>query len=385
MITLFWLSVTTIIWVYAGYPLVLWFVARYLRTKSVGRDDIKPWVTLIISAYNEEQVIRQKLKNSLALEYPHQLMDFVVVSDCSDDATDCIVAEFEPMGVRLMRMARRSGKTAGLNHAVTRAYGEIVIFSDANAMYHPKAVKHLVRNFADRTVGCVTGESRYNVEEGSGSSESENLYWRYELALKKLESQIGSLVGGDGAIYAIRKDLFQPMKPSDLSDFVNPLQITAQGYRNVYEPYAVSYEKAGDTFEKEFRRKVRIVNRAWRGLWQVRTVLNVFRYGFFSVQVISHKLLRWLVGLFMILALLANAFLLVDSLFYLATGLLQVLFYALAAIGWSLSKRASMPRLFYVPYYFCLINFAALRGVVDYFISENDYTTWQTVRNEGGS
>lgn len=382
MVFVFWLCVSLIIWVYAGYPLLLWVRNRLAPAAPIDRRAIEPEVTLLISAYNEAGVIRRKLDNSLALDYPPGKLEIIVISDCSDDGTDALVRGYEARGVRLLRLPTRSGKTAGLNVALPLARGEIVIFSDANAMYHRNTVRRMVRNFADARVGCVTGESRYNVMDGSQSSASENLYWRYELALKKMESNVGSLVGGDGAIYAIRKRLFKPMQPSDLSDFVNPLQITAQGYRNVYEPEAISYEDAGDTFAKEFQRKVRIVNRAWRGLWRVAAVLNPLRFGFFTVQVFSHKLLRWLIPVFMAGALLSNAFLLTVAPFYLVTGAGQALFYVLALLGWLQSQRPAMPRAIYVPFYFCLVNYASLLGILNYYRGQS-FTMWQTVREPG--
>lgn len=193
-----------------------------------------------------------------------------------------------------------------------------------------------------------------------------------------MESSIGSLVGGDGAIYAIRKSLYRPLQAADLSDFVNPMQISLQGYRNVYEPEAISFENGADTFEQEFRRKIRIVARAWRGLLRVRAVLNPFRFGFFTVQVLSHKLLRWLIPVFMLGALCANIFLL-HSPFYFLTAAAQASFYVLAAIGWLQSRRPEIARVFYVPYYFCLVNYASLLGILSYYRGQS-FTTWQTVR-----
>jgi cellulose synthase/poly-beta-1,6-N-acetylglucosamine synthase-like glycosyltransferase len=340
-------------------------------------------MALIVSAYNEANVIRQKIENSLALDYPRDRLEVIVISDCSDDETDCIVKEYEDRGVRLIRMAERGGKTVGLNFAVPQARGEIVIFSDANALYHPQTARRLASNFADPAVGCVTGESRYQVDENAAdSTASENLYWRYELALKRMESAVSSLVGGDGAIYAIRKALFRPMRPEDLSDFVNPLQIAAQGYRNVYEPEAISFEGGAESFEKEFRRKVRIVNRAWRGLWRVRQVLNPFRFGFFTLQVISHKLLRWLVPVFLTGAFLANLFLLNSGKFYQALFALQISFYVLAIIGRLQSHRPAISKLFYVPYYFCLVNYASLLGIISNYRGQK-FAVWNTVRERG--
>jgi len=381
MVVFFSLCVALILWVYAGYPLFLLLVTHLSNGKPVRRNPIAPSVTLIISAYNEGQVIRKKLENSLALDYPRERLEVLVVSDCSDDNTDALVKAYANRGVRLLRMKKRGGKTAGLNVAVPQARGDIVIFSDANALYHRLAVRNIVRNFADPQVGCVTGESRYNIDEDAAdSTASEDLYWRYELALKKMESKIDSLVGGDGAIYAIRKSLFRPMRPEDLSDFVNPLQIVAQGFRNVYEPEAVSFEGGAESFEKEFRRKVRIVNRAWRGLWRVRQVLNPFRFGFYAVQVISHKLLRWLIPVFMAGAFFANFSLLNFGLLHRIIFALQITFYVLAIIGWLQSHRPSISKLFYVPYYFCLVNYASLLGIISNYRGQK-FAVWNTVRD----
>ena len=378
---LFWTSVFLILYVYAGYPLLLVLIKKMRGEKPVRRAGIEPEVTLIISAYNEEHVIVKKLDNSLALDYPRDKLEIMVISDCSSDGTDRVVESYRDRGVKLLRMPRRGGKTVGLNAAIPQARGEIVIFSDANAMYDRAVIRKMVRNFADPEVGVVTGESRYEVDEDDKSTDSENLYWRYELALKRLESGLGSLVGGDGAIYAIRRKLYVPLQPSDLSDFVNPLQIVAQGYRNVYEDEAFSYEKGGESFDKEFRRKVRIVNRAWRGLMSVRRVLNPFRFGFFALQAISHKLLRWLVPVFMAAAFVSNAALLNESSFYQVIFGLQVSFYLFALIGLLQRERERIGRLFYVPYYFCLVNWASFQGILENYRGQT-YTVWSTVREK---
>jgi cellulose synthase/poly-beta-1,6-N-acetylglucosamine synthase-like glycosyltransferase len=384
MILIFALCVALMLWVYIGYPLFLLLLSRLTKGEPVQLAPITPPVTLIISAYNEGEIIRAKIKNSLALDYPAELLEVIVVSDCSDDDTEAIAGEYANRGVRLLCLEKRSGKTAGLNVAVPKARGEIIIFSDANAMYHRMAVRHLVRNFADPTVGCVTGESRYEVDANAAdSTASENLYWRYELALKKLETKTGSLVGGDGAIYAIRKALFRPMRPEDLSDFVNPLQIVAQGYRNVYEAEAFSFERGAESFEKEFGRKVRIINRAWRGLWRVRQVLNPFRFGFYTVQVLSHKLLRWLIPVFMAGAFGANFFVLNFGKLHQIVFAVQIAFYVLAFIGWLQSRRPAISRLFYVPYYFCLVNYASLLGIISNYRGQK-FAVWNTVREGVG-
>lgn len=382
LIVLFWMSAVLLVYVYAAYPVVLTLLVRLKGAKAVRRDEeIRPLVTLIISAFNEESVIDAKLRNSLQLDYPPDRFEILVVSDCSTDRTDEIVAGYAGNQVRLLSMPERSGKTVGLNHAVHRASGEILVFSDANAHYQRDAIINLVRNFGDPRVGAVTGESRYWIGEGDYSTESENAYWRYELALKKLESQLGSLVGGDGAIYSIRKALYVDLDPADLSDFVNPLQIVRQGYRNVYEPRAICHEGGAESFAGEFRRKVRIVNRACRAAWKMRALLNPIRHGAFALQFLSHKVLRWMAPIFMLLLLASNLLLALYSPFFAITLVLQFVFYALALIGWRVSSRPAQHMAFYIPYYFCAVNLASLVGMIE-ALRGRRYTTWNSSRRE---
>ena len=382
LLVLYGVSALALAYVYAGYPTLLALAVRLVGPREVRRDEqIRPGVTLIISAFNEEAIIDGKLRNSLELHYPRELLEILVVSDCSSDRTDEIVAAVSSDQVRLLRMMERGGKTAGLNEAVRHARGEILVFSDANAHYDRHAIARMVRNFADPGVGAVTGESRYWIGEGDFSTESENAYWRYELALKKLESRLGSLVGGDGAIYAIRKSLYVDLDPADLSDFVNPLQIVRQGYRNVYEPEAICYEGGAEGFAAEFRRKVRIVNRACRAAWKMRDLANPFRHGAFALQFLSHKVLRWLAPVFMVLLFAANVLLAGQSTFFAVTLGLQLAFYALALIGWRLSGASKQHLVFYIPYYFCAINMASLVGIIE-ALRGRRYTVWNVSRRE---
>jgi len=376
----FWVLAATVVYVYAGYPLLLICLRVLLPRKPVQAGSVEPHVTLVISAYNEAAVIENKLSNSLDLDYPRDRLDVLVVSDASDDGTDEIVAGFADRGVRLIRMPERGGKTLGLNEAVKNALGEIVVFSDANALYRRDAIRMLVRNFADPAVGAVIGESTYSAATND-SEQSESSYWRYETAIKRLESDLGSVVGGDGAIYAIRKSCYWPMPADALSDFVNPLQIVQQGYRCVYEPAAVSVEEAAGSFDKEFRRKVRIVNRAWRAMVRLRHLLNPFRYGLFSLQLLSHKVLRWLVPVFLLALLAVNVALARTQALYAAALGLQIAFYLLAAVGYSLRHSGRMPFFVSIPFYFCLVNVASLRGVIDAYRGRS-YTIWTPARTD---
>jgi len=362
--TLFWLSLGTIFYVYFGYPIVLFLLGIVLPGKTVKKDEIHPSVTLIISVYNEEATLHAKLQNTLALDYPREQLEVLVVSDASSDQSDEIAKSYENQGIKLLRQARRGGKTLGLNKALQHASGDIVLFSDANAMYQPDLVKKIVRNFADSKVGYVTGESRYKTSETSSVSVMENLYWTYEIAMKKLESRLGSMVGADGAVYAIRKDLYEPLQSTDINDFVNPLQIIAKGYRGIYEPEAICYEETASSFRGEFRRRVRIVSRSWRGLFRVSELLNPFRYGAFSIALISHKLLRWLIPFAMTAAFISNILLYQESMLYQAVLAGQLLFLSLALIGGLFSILNWHVKLALAPYYICLANLASLLGVL---------------------
>ena len=374
---IFWSLVLLVAYVYAGYPLLLKGLAA-VRARPVAKGATTPAVTLIISAFNERDVIAQKIDNSLALDYPPEHLDILVVSDASDDGTDEIVEGYAEQGVRLLRMPERGGKTVGLNAAAEAAASDVLVFSDANAMYRPDAIRALVANFADPEVGAVVGESTYS-DSANDAEKSESAYWKYETAIKRLETRIGSVVGGDGAIYAIRKEYYRPMVADALSDFVNPLQIVAQGKRCVYEPAAVSIEEAAGSYDKEFRRKVRIVNRAWRATMSMKALLNPIRFGQFAWMLISHKLLRWLVPVFLAGILMLNIALSGRHAVFAVTMAAQVLFYGLAALGALLRKRYGLTMALYVPYYFSLVSVASLLGIFEAYQGKT-YTTWSTAR-----
>jgi cellulose synthase/poly-beta-1,6-N-acetylglucosamine synthase-like glycosyltransferase len=380
----FWAMAGLVLYVYAGYPLLLALIRMLGGAKPVAKGDDRPPVTLIISAYNEAGIIGEKIANSLALEYPTDRLQVLVVSDASTDGTDDIVRASSNPNVSLLRMPARSGKTIGLNEAVPAARGDIIVFSDANAMYGHAAIAALVRNFSDPTVGAVVGESTY-APSNAAVDEHESLYWRYEVAIKRLESALGSVVGGDGAIYAIRKHLYRPMSADALSDFLNPMQVVYHGYRCVYEPEARSVERGAGDFSREFHRKVRIVNRAWRTMMSLKALLNPLRFGFFSIEVISHKLLRWLVPLFLLLVLAINIAVLDEGTTYFVILTIQLILYGSAALGYTLRTRERLPRALAVPFYFAMVNFASARGIIEVYRGKT-YTTWTTVRsNVSGS
>jgi cellulose synthase/poly-beta-1,6-N-acetylglucosamine synthase-like glycosyltransferase len=375
----FWFFGALILYVYAGYPLLLAFLARLFPRCNAKNIHFSPHASLLISAFNEAQVISEKLENALALDYPPGQLEIVVISDCSDDGTDQIVRGFASRGVRLVRQAQRLGKTEGLNLAVPQARGEILIFSDANAIYQRDAARQLVAHFVDNKVGYVVGNARYLQEEGQeASAESEGLYWKLETWLKQKESEFGSVVGGDGAIYAIRRELFSPLRSTDINDFLNPLQIVVRGYRGVYERDAVCFEEAGESFEKEFRRKVRIIGRSLNALLRAPKVLLPWVQPRHWFALVSHKVLRWFIPLFLIAFFCCNLALAESRFFQIILGL-QILFYAFAGVGWALEKRGKSRKIFYLPYYFVLVNIASLFGIFN-LLTGSLSPTWQTIR-----
>jgi cellulose synthase/poly-beta-1,6-N-acetylglucosamine synthase-like glycosyltransferase len=379
--TLFWSCAGLLAFIYALYPLFLFFLARWFPRHLRLESQRLPRISLIISAFNEEAVITEKISNCLNLDYPAEYLEVLVVSDCSYDRTDEIVRSFSSSGVRLIRQAQRFGKSAGLNLAVPAATGEIVVFSDANALYESNALRHMVKHFADPNLGYVVGNARYTERANlTASAESEGLYWKLETWLKQKESEFGSVVGGDGAIYAIRRELYTPLRSTDINDFLNPLQIIVKGYRGVYEPSAICFEEAGDTFAKEFRRKVRIVSRSLNAVFRAPAVLLPWVQPRHWLALISHKILRWFSPFFLLIACFANL-LLWSSPFYRAIACFQLGFYFLALIGWAVESRYSVPRLLLLPYYFCLVNLASFVGILK-CISGSLAPTWQTIRED---
>ena len=357
-------SWTYIVYVYLGYPLILWILVQ-LRFRSVLQNDITPFVTLIISAYNEELSIQGKLENSLALDYPRDSLEIIVVSDASTDKTDSLVQAFETRGAILLRRSERGGKTLGLNAALKSAKGDVVLFSDANIFYDKGVVRRLVRNFADPLVGCVTGDSRYITDTITAAHRQESAYWDYERLIRTWESQIGSSVGGDGAIFAIRREFFTELAPDAINDLVIPLQIVSAGFRAVFEPGAVGYESSAGTYGGEFRRKQRIVNRSWKGILSVSGILNPLKVGIFAWQVWSHKLLRWFVlpvwvasGFVCILGAGINFVFVVGALGFLAS-------LVIGGLGvFTLKKSWLVARMAQATAYFYLVNLAAFIGIL---------------------
>jgi cellulose synthase/poly-beta-1,6-N-acetylglucosamine synthase-like glycosyltransferase len=367
--------------VYLGYPLILRVLAGFFRYEVPPDPTEWPSVSLIIAAYNEERVIEEKLQNALRLDYPRQRLEIIVASDGSTDRTDDIVEGYTAEGVRLVHVEGRQGKTVAQNRAVEKAVGEIVVFSDANTMYEPDAIKKLVRHFGRDDVGCVEGR-RLDYSHDSTATAAHELKFRdYESWIKTLESRVLSCTGATGPIYAVRRSLYVPLGPDMISDLIEPMMVMYEHRkRQVYEPDAISREPVFGKMRREFRRKVRIVTRCLYSLTRVARVMNPLKTGWFSIQVISHRLLRWLLPLLLLAVLCANA-VLAHRPFYRVTLLMQCGFYSAAVLGWVFEGVRLGPQVLRIPYYFCAANAASLVAVANWLTGKS-VIAWRTDREE---
>jgi len=373
----FWLMVFLVFYSYFGYPIIL-MILGLRKGKKVSKGEIIPTVSLLILAYNEERIIREKIENSLNLDYPRSKLEIVVASE-STDRTNGIVKKYADQGIVLHSFKRREGKQATIYRVIPLLKGEIVIFSDANALYRKDAIKELVRNFSDSTIGCVCGKLEYVNPERVSIGETEGLYWRYEIFIKKLESKIHSVLGANGSIYAIRKKLYTSISKYRGDDFEIPIKIAQKGYGVIFEPKAISFEKTSSTAREEFKRKVRIIAWVWKSaLILIKDSLSPFN-GLLIFQLISHKLLRWLVPVFLVLLFISNVFL-ISSVFYKIFLLVQIIFYLLSFWGYVEDQRDNrLNRIVNIAYYFSMVNLAAFLGFCKFLLGRQR-SVWEKVR-----
>jgi cellulose synthase/poly-beta-1,6-N-acetylglucosamine synthase-like glycosyltransferase len=378
IVATFWVSLLAITYAYVGYPAVLWLLLRAGIRRGRGPaapGACLPQVTMIVSAFNEEKVIAGKIDNALSLDYPREALEIVIVSDGSSDRTCELVREFSNRNVVLRHYEGRIGKTACLNRAMPLAAGEIVVFSDANSTYDKGALQALLRPFDDSTIGFVTGWTRYGSGGDLSTADALGFYSRLELVTKQLESGLGSCIGADGAIFAIRKELYRPLKDYDINDLVIPLSINQQGYRGVLQAEAVCFERDAGSPKGEFQRQVRITNRTIRAIMNYRRLLNPFRYGLLSFEIFSHKLCKFLVPFFLVALLVSNLLLAGGGGFFLAALIAQGIFYAGAGAAAFVSSRGLVSRMVETARTFVVVNAAIAVAWVKYLQGET-YTTW---------
>ncbi len=363
---------------YAAYPILIWIVTKIFSFNVVLKENT-PHISIIISAFNEEKNIAQKLKNTLAIEYPRDKFEILVGSDGSTDNTNLCVESFNERGVQFVDFQLNRGKTAVQNDLVEKSKGEILVFTDAASFLPPDTIKNLVRNFTDDRVGCVAGRMRF-VNTGTNlTTQSQGIYWRYEMKIREMESKMGSLIGVDGPLYAVRKDNYISLGDNIISDLITPLLVLEQDKKVVLEPEAVVEEDPTLKTVQEFTTRRRIVLRGLVGLVTYRSLWNPLRKPLLAFQIFFHKILRWFIGPIALLNVLACFALSTHWIFkiVLATYLLFIL---TAAFGYLAACLKMKCRILTIPYYFCLVNFAATLGIVDFFRGKQAIT-WETIRD----
>lgn len=370
---LFFVCLFLVFYTYIGYGIILWIALkvkeRFVPLKTPELPEILPEVTLFISAYNEEKVVDVKMENSLSIDYPKDKLKIYWITDGSSDSTNENLEKYP--NVTVLFQPERRGKTAAINRGMKSVTTSVVVFTDANSLINKEAVKEIVKAFTDPRTGCVAGEKRIAVKEkDTASSGGEGAYWRYESALKDLDSRLYSVVGAAGELFAIRTSLFEEI-PEDtlLDDFILSLRIAKKGYRTAYCRDAYAVESASLNMKEEEKRKVRIVAGGIQAVRRLLPLLNIFRYGCLSFQYISHRVLRWTitpVALFLLIPLNIALLLMCATPIWLYQLFVagQIVFYLLALLGWYLAHRSIQSKLLFIPYYFLFMNLNVFKGMV---------------------
>lgn len=377
---IFWTSLAALFYAYVGYPLLVYLVS-IVRRLEVKKGNFVPTVTVLITAYNEEKAIRAKLENTLRIDYPKEKLEILVASDASTDETEKIALRFAAQGVKVFRQEGRMGKTYTQNKAVEQATGEIILFSDATTFYKRDVLRVMLPNFADETVGCVAGKLIYIDESKSGVGRGAKSYWNYETFLKTSESRACSLIGASGCLYAVRRDAYQPMYSEACSDFLICTLLYKQNLRSVYEPNAVCAEETNRQTAKEMQMRVRVISQTFTDLWRNREMLNPFRSGFYAIELVSHKLLRYAAPVYLIFMLLSSIVLAFYSNIFAVIAALQILSYLTGLIGWLLERGGRATGILAIPLYFVLANTASLIGFYKFLRGER-YARWEPIREK---
>ncbi len=377
----FWLMLGIVFYAYFGYGIILYFLVKVRDFISPERQIINPSftpsVSFIVPCYNEISLLREKVKNCLQLDYPKNKLQLIFITDGSTDGSNIMLEEFE--GIEVLHSPVRKGKTAAENRSVAYATGEIVIFSDANTMLPAQAVKSLVRHYINPAVGGVSGEKRISQTDAENAAGAgEGFYWKYESLLKRFDARLLTVVGAAGELFSFRRHLFKPLEEDTiLDDFVLSLRITQAGYRVLYDPAAAAVETASANSKEELKRKIRICAGGWQAMSRLKSLFNFFNHPVLTFQYVSHRVLRWTVApLFLLLALPLNIMLAFSSDFYAIILLMHITFYILGGIGLLYEKKEIRFKLFFIPYYFLLMNYAAFAGFQRY-MKGNQSAVWE--------
>jgi len=352
--------------------------------RTIDQNEL-PEITLFIPAYNEKDYVKQKMDNSMALNYPKDKLKIIWVTDGSDDGTNKLLNAYDNVG--LFHKDQRNGKINAMNRVMPFVMSPIVVFSDANTLLGNNSLLNIAKCFNDPKVGCVSGEKRiFNKEKDGAAGAGEGLYWRYESTLKKWDAELYSAVGAAGELFAIRTQLYNEVEPDTLlDDFIISLRVAQQGYTIQYNPEAYAVESASANVSEELKRKVRISAGGIQSVIRLASLLNVFKYGTLSFQYISHRVLRWtitplcLILLVPVSALLAVSEGITELGFYASFFWLQLAMYTAALIGWLLEQRSTRIKVLFVPYYFFIMNLSVVLGFMR-FINNNQSVNWERAK-----
>jgi len=382
---IFWTSLLLISYTYIGYGCILWLIRKIYRKTPPQFVDIGeiPSLTFVVAAYNEEEIIEAKIENCLRLGYPKDKIQFLFVTDGSTDRTGEILKRYP--WIAWTHQAVRRGKIAAVNRVMPMAEGSITVFSDANAMLNPQALKNIVKHYAQPDIGAVAGEKRVNSSEiDNASGAGESLYWKYESTLRRWDGEFHSVMGAAGELFSIRTELFEKVEEDTLiEDFVMTMKLLRKGYRIAYAPDAYACEEASENSEEEMKRKIRISAGGLQASWRLRDLMNPIRYPRTAFQFLSHRVFRWTlapVGL-LLLAMTHPILAIQEGGFYLWTLYFHLGFYLLAALGALLARRSIKVKVAFVPYYFLMMNTSVFLGALR-LIKGKQSTVWEKARRK---
>lgn len=364
---------------YFIFGLSLLFLSIFFK-KDHQKDNILPSVSFIVAAYNEDSVIEKKIQNDLYLDYPKDKIEIIIVSDGSNDKTEQIVTQYACEGIRSLHNPLRRGKTDALNRAVATSKNNILIFSDANSMFKPDAIKKLVRHFVDESIGGVSGQKTIRKNQLRKASKGDLRFWQYESALKQAESKLGSIPVADGEIFALRRELYQTLNPEIINDdMALTLSILNQNKRVIYDQEAITEEEASINLKDDFNIKRRMVYGGIQILQLYRNQLNPFK-SFFALQFFFHKTLRYFMWLLLIFIFVTNALCYHQHLAYRLLFNLQLTFYSMALIGHFLNLLKVNASIFYFPFYYCNVNIAAFWGFISFLKQQPAMEIWKKAK-----
>ena len=386
----FWFSAVIVFYSYLGYGLVLLVFLKiknfFGRSESLATDQgFEPAVSLVIAAYNEHDIIEQKIQNCLEINYPRSKLHIVFVADGSNDGTPDVIRQYPE--VELLFTPERLGKVAAINRAMEFIKTPFVVFCDANTFLNKESIKELVKHYRDEKIGAVAGEKKVinNAALGDAASSGEGIYWKYESFLKALDSKFFTVVGAAGELFSIRTKLFSAVPTHVLlDDFIISMNICKKGYRVVYEPKAYASEKPSFSIKEEQKRKIRISAGGFQSVLMLADLLNIFKYGRLSFQYISHRVLRWIVCPALLpIIFFSNVVLFFTSADAVYTAILvgQIAFYIAAAVGYYYASKNIKIKALYIPYYFVFMNFALYLGLKR-FLSNQQSVLWDKAKRK---